>query len=202
MWKNDRDAQIVLIYRHIAWINALRIQLRQPSSFSLRENKAVERLIDRHGERNPVCNNMETLLDPKEVEALESRKNVATQLVKNQGQHLKQLLADEKITEFDKQVFHNNLEEFYNLQGKCERIKNTPFPRPICLFQHSFYLDFPVITPIRVAKRFQIPIGRFGRWKQLVVYGFDDFLFYTDFLDFFHHGKSGEAIARILLKDE
>ena len=52
---DDPEAQRILIYRHLAWINALRIQLRQPSSFSLKENKAVEKMFDRHGERNPIC---------------------------------------------------------------------------------------------------------------------------------------------------
>lgn len=127
--ENDRDAQIVLIHRHIAWINALRIQLRQPTSFSKKENRAVERLFDRHGERNPVCSGMDHLLGPQEVDSIENRKNVATHLIKKQGLHLKKLLAEGKITEFDKQIFHGNLEEMYNLQGKCERIKSTPFPR-------------------------------------------------------------------------
>ncbi|WP_350293233.1 bestrophin family ion channel [uncultured Croceitalea sp.] len=145
--ENDRTAQVTLIYRHIAWINALRIQLRQPNSFSIKENRAVERMFDKHGERNPVCNGFDILLDPKEVEDLENRKNVATHLVKNQGQHLKKLLEEGKITEFDKQVLHNNLEEMYNLQGKCERIKNTPFPRQYAYFSTVFTWIFVLLLP-------------------------------------------------------
>lgn len=154
--ENDRDAQIKLIHRHIAWINALRIQLRQPSSFSRRDTKSVERLYDRHGERNPVCNNMDLLLDPAEVDDLENRKNVATHLVKNQGLHLKKLLKEEKITEFDKQVLHNNLEELYNLQGKCERIKNTPFPRQYAYFSTVFTWIFVLLLPFGLLNVFEI----------------------------------------------
>ena len=153
--EDDRNAQVTLIYRHIAWINALRIQLRQPNSFSIRENRAVERLFDKHGERNPVCNGMDDLLGPEEVEALENRKNVATQLIKKQGQHLKQLLAMGKITEFDKQVFHNNLEELYNLQGKCERIKNTPFPRQYAYFSTVFTWIFLLLLPFGLLNVFE-----------------------------------------------
>ncbi|MEL6974434.1 MAG: bestrophin family ion channel, partial [Bacteroidota bacterium] len=145
--KNDPDAQRTLVYRHIAWINALRIQLRQPTSFSLKENRAVERLFDRHGERSPGCHDMQQLLSEGEITDLETRKNVATHLVKNQGLQLKTLLGEEKITEFDKQVLHANLEELYNLQGKCERIKNTPFPRQYAYFSTLFTWIFVLLLP-------------------------------------------------------
>ncbi|UII81811.1 bestrophin family protein [Flagellimonas sp. CMM7] len=153
--ENDREAQIALIYRHIAWINALRIQLRQPTSFSIRENRAVERLFDRHGERNPVCSGMDMFLSPEEVDGIENRKNVATHLIKKQGLHLKRLLKEGKITEFDKQVFHNNLEEMYNLQGKCERIKNTPFPRQYAYFSTLFTWIFVLLLPFGLLNVFE-----------------------------------------------
>ncbi|GMN09689.1 bestrophin family ion channel [Croceitalea sp. MTPC9] len=153
--ENDRGAQITLIYRHIAWINALRIQLRQPNSFSIKETRAVERLFNKHGERNPACDGFELLLGPEEVEDLENRKNVATHLIKNQGLQLKKLLAEEKITEFDKQLFHNNLEEMYNLQGKCERIKNTPFPRQYAYFSTVFTWIFVLLLPFGLLNVFE-----------------------------------------------
>lgn len=153
--ENDRNAQIVLNYRHIAWINALRIQLRQSNSFSIRENKAVERLFDKHGERNPACDGMELLLSREEVEDLENRRNVATHLIKNQGKTLKKLLSEGKITEFDKQVLHSNLEEMYNLQGMCERIKNTPFPRQYAYFSTVFTWIFILLLPFGLLNVFK-----------------------------------------------
>lgn len=144
---DDHETKRILIYRHLAWINALRIQLRQPTSFSIKENRAVEKMFDRHGERNPVCAGLDSFLSLEEDAELENRKNVATHLVKNQGLHLKQLLNEGKITEFDKQVFHNVLEELYNLQGKCERIKNTPFPRQYAYFSTVFTWIFVLLLP-------------------------------------------------------
>ena len=146
--ENDKEAQRILIYRHLAWINALRVQLRQPTSFSIRENRSVEKLFDRHGERNPVCKGLDSFLEVDEEEDLENRKNVATHIIKNQGLHLKKLLDQGKITEFDKQVFYGNLEEMYNLQGKCERIKNTPFPRQYAYFSTVFTWIFCLADPI------------------------------------------------------
>ncbi len=157
--KDDRQSQITLIYRHIAWLNALRVQLRQPTSFSIKENRAVERLFDKHGERNPVCTGMELLLDADEVNDLENRKNVATHLVKNQGLHLSRLLSENKITEFDKQLMHGCLEEFYSLQGKCERIKNTPFPRQYAYFSTVFTWIFILLLPFGLLNVFETQLA-------------------------------------------
>ena len=170
--ENDRAAQITLIYRQIAWINALRIQLRQPNSFSIKENGSVERMFDKHGERNPVCNGFDVLLDPKEVQDLENRKNVATHLIKNQALQLKSLLAEGKITEFDKQVFHNNLEEMYNLQGKCERIKNTPFPRQYAYFSTVFTWIFVLLLPLGLLNVFETQLAQLdegNNWWYIVL---------------------------------
>ncbi|MCE2613429.1 hypothetical protein LVD13_10625 [Flavobacteriaceae bacterium D16] len=153
---NDTDqTKKELVYRHLAWINALRIQLRQPTSFSKREHKSIERLFEKHGHKNPVCEDLGIFLGAKELEDLQSRKNVATHLIKNQGQHLKILLENDKITEFDKQVFHNNLEQMYNLQGKCERIKNTPFPRQYAYFSTLFTWLFILLLPFGLLDVFE-----------------------------------------------
>lgn len=153
---NDTDqTKKELVYRHLAWINALRIQLRQPTSFSKREHKSVERLFEKHGHKNPVCEDLGAFLDEQELDDLRSRKNVATHLIKNQGQQLKTLLENDKITEFDKQVFHNNLEEMYNLQGKCERIKNTPFPRQYAYFSTLFTWLFILLLPFGLLDVFE-----------------------------------------------
>ena len=151
----EHETKKTLIYRHIAWINALRIQLRQPTSFSIKENRAVEKVFDRHGERNPACDGLDVFLSPEEEAELQNRKNVATHLVKNQGLQLRQLLKEGKITEFDKQVFHNTLEELYNLQGKCERIKNTPFPRQYAYFSTVFTWIFVLLLPFGLLNVFE-----------------------------------------------
>ncbi|SFR37629.1 putative membrane protein [Robiginitalea myxolifaciens] len=143
----DKGEHQQLVYRHLAWINALRVQLRQPTSFTIRENRAVEALFKRHGERNPVCDVTTSFLQPDEIADLEERKNVATHLVKKQALEIDRLLKEDKITEFDKQLMHGVLEELYNLQGKCERIKNTPFPRQYAYFSTVFCWIFVLLIP-------------------------------------------------------
>lgn len=156
------ETKKILIYRHLAWVNALRIQLRQPTAFSIKENRSVEVLFDRHGERNPVCDDLDQFLSEDEIADLETRQNVATHLVKLQALHLKELLLQGKITEFDKQVFHNNMEELYNLQGMCERIKNTPFPRQYAYFSTLFCWIFILLLPFGLLDVFESKLVEFA----------------------------------------
>ncbi|MBW1294089.1 bestrophin family protein [Aquimarina litoralis] len=153
------ETKKVLIHRHIAWINALRIQLRQPSSFSMKENASVERLLEKHGERNPACDVTKGFVSKEEYDDLLTRKNAATHLVKNQGLHLKELLKAEKISQFDNQLLHGVLEELYNLQGKCERIKNTPFPRQYAYFSTVFTWIFVLLLPFGILNVFESELG-------------------------------------------
>jgi len=133
--------------------------VRHRGSLSIRENRSVEKIFERHGERNPICTGLDPFLSAEEDEDLENRKNVATHLIKNQGAHLKKLLSEGKITEFDKQIFHGNLEEMYNLQGRCERIKNTPFPRQYSYFSTIFTWIFLLLLPFGLLSIFEAEIN-------------------------------------------
>ncbi len=46
------------------------------------------------------------------------------------------------------------LEEFYNLQGMCERIKNTPFPRQYAYFSTVFVWIFIILLPFGLVQEF------------------------------------------------
>ena len=144
----DKNTQKTMVYRHLAWINALRIQLRQPTSFSIKENASVEALFNKHGERNPACDAVAEFISSEEYSDLDNRKNVATHLVKLQAREVKKIESDGKISEFDKQILHHTLEELYNLQGMCERIKNTPFPRQYAYFSTLFTWIFILLLPL------------------------------------------------------
>ena len=51
------------------------------------------------------------------------------------------------------------LEEFYNLQGKCERIKNTPFPRQYGYFSKLFTNIFVLLIPFGLLDVFESHLG-------------------------------------------
>ena len=138
-----------LIYRHIAWINALRFQLRQPSSFSIKHHKTIRMLQMTCDPNNDHwANEVGALLDKDEYEYLIDRRNTATHIVRKQGDQLQEIRENGMlIDDFRHMDMMSTLEELYNLQGKCERIKNTPFPRQYAFFSKIFTWIFILLLP-------------------------------------------------------
>ncbi|NAS12544.1 bestrophin family protein [Poritiphilus flavus] len=151
----DKRMHTQLIHRHIAWLNALRVQLRQPKWWALKENKAVEKMFDKHGERNASCNEAYNFVSKREFVDLKKRVNPATHLVKNQARDLETLRNNGVIDGFQEMQLQAVLEEFYNLQGKCERIKNTPFPRQYGYFSKVFTWIFVLLLPFGLLDVFE-----------------------------------------------
>ncbi len=157
--ESTQEKQREMVYRHLAWINALRVQLRLPSPWSLKENRQVERLFDRHGERNISCNEAFNYVNEPEYEDLKTRVNPATHLIKNQARDVTQLKQKKLIDGFQEDQLQSVLEELYNLQGKCERIKNTPFPRQYGYFAKLFTWIFVLLIPLGLLDVFESHLG-------------------------------------------
>lgn len=125
---DDHQTKSILIHRHIAWINALRIQLRQPTSFSIKENSSVESLFKKHGEQQPACDATKQFVTQEEYEDLLSRKNTATHIVKNQGLHLKKLSKEGKITELTSNSYMLFLKNFIIYRVNANELKTLLSP--------------------------------------------------------------------------
>ena len=143
-----------IIYRHIAWLNGLRHRLRQPSSFSLKVPKSVKALNKGTAERNHWDEEVGSYLNEEEYNYLIERKNTPTQLIRQQGKDLKELEGLGLIEDFRHMEMMRVLEEFYNLQGKAERIKNTPFPRQYAYFSKIFTWIFILLLPFGMVGEF------------------------------------------------
>lgn len=143
-----------LIYRHLAWMNALRMQLRQTTIFD-RKNLSYTPNFKLHHDRD--CDEgVGKFLEIQEFEDMLLHTNSASQLIKNQGQDLKSLRELGLIDDFRHMEMMRIQEECYNLQGKCERIKNTPFPRQYAYFSTIFTWIFVMLLPFGL-------VGEFGK---------------------------------------
>ncbi|WP_031426529.1 bestrophin family protein [Flavimarina sp. Hel_I_48] len=144
-----------MVHRHVAWINALRVQLRQPRSWSLEHGFFAKRLFDSHAERNMSRTGAHNFISQVEYENIRDRPNIATHLVKNQANSVTQLRKDNVIDAFQEMQLQAVLEEFYNLQGMCERIKNTPFPRQYAYMSKIFTWIFVLLLPLGLLNIFE-----------------------------------------------
>jgi len=143
-----------MIYRHVAWLNALRHNLRKPSAFGLKHAKAVKSLLPQSAERKNWDEEVGGFLCDEEYDYLIERKNVPTHIIRHQGEHLKELMEKGLIEDFRHMDMMSTMEEFYNLQGKCERIKNTPFPRQYAYFSKIFTWIFILLLPFGMVGEF------------------------------------------------
>ena len=151
----DHKIHQEMIYRHIAWLNALRVQLRQPTTWAVKESREVARLHSRHGERSPSWEETRNFVTPAEYQDLEKRVNVAAHLVKNQAKAISALRRDGSIDGLQELKLQEIVEELYNLQGMSERIKNTPFPRQYGYFGYLFTIIFILLVPFGLLDVFE-----------------------------------------------
>ncbi|MBC6990807.1 bestrophin family protein [Hymenobacter sp. BT491] len=125
-----------LLYRHIAWINALRLNLRrQPDQW----DAAVA-----------------PFLDPDESEKMRARQNPPAHLLRQQAAELRKLREERGLlNDFQHVNMMQTIEQLFNLQGGCERIKNTPFPRQYAFFSFVFVWLFAGLLPLGLIGEFE-----------------------------------------------
>ena len=95
-----------MIYRHLAYINAVRLSLRNQTNWE----------------------EIQPFLSEEEQQEMLTKANISTQLVQRQAERLRAVFPDNQ-NDFRYMQLDSTLNEFYNIQGGCERINNTVFPR-------------------------------------------------------------------------
>lgn len=125
-----------LIYRHIAWCNALRLQLR------------LQR--DAHWDTDVA-----PFLSPEESVFMRTKANSAVHLLRRQAAELR-ILREERglLNDFQHVTMMRTLERLFDLQGGCERIKNTPFPRQYAFYSFLFVCLFALMLPLGLLREF------------------------------------------------
>ncbi len=143
-----QQARKDLIYRHLAYITAVRVQLRQKTVWQLPHDPAHE-MIERIQEFK-LCSldkELSRFLPADEIEALIKHPNPATILLRQQSAQLRALRDGGYLSDFYHVDLERMLVEFYNQQGACERIKSFPFPRQYAFFSYVFTWVFIFVLP-------------------------------------------------------
>ncbi len=169
-----------LIYRHMAWINALRLQLRKPTSFSINFEKTTGA---KHYQGVPGGEDWKRdvdpfILDAEECTMVDQKVNTATQLIRVQGEDLKIQREKGTIEDFRHMELMALLTECYTLQGKCERIKKTPLPRQYSYFSSIFVWIFILLMPPALVGEFE-KLGHSFIWASIPFYVLIAWIFHT-----------------------
>ena len=139
-----------MIYRHIAWINVLRFQLRRKTPWAFVPKRSARKYMQETDIESMKAQIAELLADD-ERQIICGQANAATQLLRWQSEELKRVVEKDRLTEeFRLMGMMELITEMYALQGKCERIKNTPFPRQYAHFSGVFVAIFITLLPFGI----------------------------------------------------
>ncbi|MET0466294.1 MAG: bestrophin family ion channel [Chitinophagaceae bacterium] len=157
---NSTSARNQIIYRHIAYLYQLREQMLKPAPWEHVQLKWIYGKYNRLRRQKHFDNfkgeleqlDVKKYLQAEEVAALGRFSNKATQLLDRQTSAVQLLHKEHGINAVQQVDIQSVINQFYDDQGRAERIKNYPFPRQyaslsfvfICLF--IFLLPFGIVT--------------------------------------------------------
>jgi len=167
--KTDSIIHQQLIYRHFAWLTALRYQLRKPQSWE-NQNKAYNEEYRTNYSvpewEGSVEEELKNYLSDEELLYILSKKNRAAQIICLQSKQLRQLKAQNKIDPFEYVELEKRLADLYDQQGKCERIKNFPYPRQFSTITLFFVWLLVIILPLGLVTEFN-KLGEHMVWLNI-----------------------------------
>ncbi len=162
--RSEEELQVIkreLVHRHVAWLTALRYQLRKDKPWEMhlkskRSNKEFRAAAYRVCEDvEPIEDNIKPYISEAEYKEVFAKGNQASQLLGIQSRRLKELMNNGLIEDFRHMEMTNMLVEFYALQGKSERIKNFPYPRQFATLNYLFVWIFILLIPYGIMEEFE-----------------------------------------------
>lgn len=130
--------------------------MRKPTSFSLHYYGAVSNYHFGSSERGNWEQEVKPFLEIQEYNRLTGAQNMPAQILRQQGADLKALFEQEGLIDSLHHIdLMATLRDLYNEQGRCERIKNTPFPRQYAYFCKIFTWIFVLMLPLALVMEFE-----------------------------------------------
>lgn len=154
----DKNIHQEIFNRHFAWLTAMRFQLREPRTWenmAKNYNSEYSKLYKIQERETKLEDELKKYLSKEELEYILSKKNKATQIIALQSKKIKQLFEEGKIENFRYIEISKRLADLYDQQGKCERIKNFPYPRQFASINLFFIWLFVLMLPFGMLGEFQ-----------------------------------------------
>jgi putative membrane protein len=154
---DNPDQTKVLVYRHFAWLTALRYQMREPRAWentTKSYNVAYKSFYTIPERETSLETELEKYLPADEMHYILSTKNRAAQLMSLQSKTLKELFVNKELDSYQFVEMEKLVKDFFDHQGKSERIKNFPYPRQFATINSFFIKLFCIMLPFGMLKDF------------------------------------------------
>jgi putative membrane protein len=173
--EGDDNGELVhrqLVYRHFAWLTALRFQMRDPRSWEHIRTKSYNVEFSKYYKvpewESDLGEELKPFLTQEEYNGVLKTKNRATQIIALQSAQLKALNQAGHLETFSYIQMINLLKELYEHQGKSERIKNFPYPRQFASINLFFIRLLVILLPFGMLNEF-VKLGDLGVWLTIPV---------------------------------
>lgn len=180
--ENELNAQrLSLVMRHLAWLTALRFQLRQPrvwENSGLAHNVEYRRFYEVQEHDGTMADALRPLLNAEEFETVMKAKNAATQIIALQSLNLRNLHEKGLIEDFRHIELKKQLSDMLAHQGASERIKNFPYPRQFATLNLLFVWLFIVLLPFGMLQEFE-KMGSYYVWLTIPFSALVAWVFHT-----------------------
>lgn len=154
---NNSDKTKELVYRHFAWLTALRYAMRDSRIWETTSkvyNSEYKEFYVIPEKETPLESELEKYISTEELKYVLTTKNRATQLMSLQSKTIKQLFDNNEIDSYQFVEMQRMVKDFYDQQGKSERIKNFPYPRQFATINSFFIKLFCLLLPFGMLKEF------------------------------------------------
>jgi putative membrane protein len=158
---DDQETKVAhhrLLYRHIAWLTALRYQLRQPRPWESMQLKANVEYREKYYIVEEQSTDMAAALAPwlseSELARVLQAGNRAVCVLALQGEDLGRLRGRDAVEANAHVALEQVLAGLISQQGAAERIKNFPYPRQFATINLFFVRLFAYLLPFGLLGEF------------------------------------------------
>ena len=153
----DSNRSREIIYRHFAWLTALRYQLRAERSWETTNktyNSEYRKFYTIPEKETPIEVELLKYITREEMGNILSKNNKAVYLLSLQSEALKKLYRDGLLDNSRYIAMHTMLRELSDHEGRSERIKNFPYPRQYATINTIFVNLFCILLPFALLGEF------------------------------------------------
>ncbi|GAA4341962.1 bestrophin family protein [Flaviaesturariibacter amylovorans] len=178
----DKALQREFLYRHIAWVNVLRLQLRKTIPWATGREHLHQTFLGEKHELEQFEAGLKKIFGDAGTDEyfvmLRQRTNIANHLLKKQIHELGRLKRAGRLDAIEHSDLVKQIGEFINHQGGCERIKSTPLYRQYSIFSRVFVVLFICLLPFGLINEMS-KIGAHGVWLTVPFSMLISWVFYT-----------------------
>lgn len=146
-----------LVYRHFAWLTALRYAMRDSRAWETASkiyNEEYKANYSIPEKETSLEDELKKYLSEEELNYILTTKNKAAQLLSLQSKATKQLFDNNEIEDYRFVEMQKAIKDFFDQQGRSERIKNFPYPRQFASINSFFIKLFCLLLPFGMLKEF------------------------------------------------